>query len=147
MFAFEEDVVIRRPQNKVFEFIADGEKANQWNSAVKHVEKLSDGPIELGTRFRMLRELPWGKVENEYEIIEYVPSSKITIKTTSGPTPFVYKYALSPIEGGTRLALEGEGDTSDVTHVPGFLMKVAVKRGVRANLEKLKEILEGPSGP
>jgi hypothetical protein len=142
MITFEEDVVILRPVKDIFEFIADGEKADQWNTAVTQVEKISDGPIGPGTRYHMVRKLPWGKVENEIEITDYIPVNTLTVRTISGPTPFVYKYSLDPTDGGTRLTMEGEGDTSDLTHVPGFVMKVAVKRGIRANLEKLKGILE-----
>jgi hypothetical protein len=146
MITFEGDVVIHCPNNALFDFIADGEKGSQWNSAVKKVEKISDGPVGLGTRYHMVRELPWGVVENEYEIIDYVPGSTITIKTVSGPTPFKYRYTLTSLNGGTRLTLDGEGETSDITHVPGFVMKVAIKRGVRANLERLKEIMETQCG-
>jgi hypothetical protein len=142
MLSFEESVIVRRKREDVFNFIADGEKASMWNSAVKEVKKVSGGPTGLGTRYHMVRDLPWGRVENEYEIVEYVPFEAIAIKSTQGPTPFTYRYVLDSIDQSTRITLNGEGDTSDITHIPGFIMKVGLKRGAKENLESLKGILE-----
>jgi hypothetical protein len=142
MFSFEENINVTKRREDVFLFIADGEKASPWNSAVKNVEKISSGPIGQGTRYRMIRQLPSGRVENEYEITEFVPFTTIVIQTVSGPTPFTYRYELDSKGDGTRITLKGEIETSDVSRIPETILKIGLRRGVRQNLEVLKSILE-----
>src|SRR5512136_775034 len=98
MITFEASILIRRPVKDVFEFVADGLNGSKWNSAVVEVMRISEGSIGIGTRYWMTRELPSGRVENTFEIIEYEPDKKLTVKITSGPTPFVYHYRFEPVD-------------------------------------------------
>ena len=95
----------------------------------------------------MTRQLPRAKVENTIEIIEYVKDKELTVRTKSGPTPFVYRYHFEPDEGRTTLSLLGQGDlggTNGIASIaPNFLLAGFVKRGVETNLRKLKGLLEG----
>jgi Polyketide cyclase / dehydrase and lipid transport len=44
--------VIRRSPEDVFEFCSDLRRELQWNPKVKYLEKLTDGPVGVGTRYR-----------------------------------------------------------------------------------------------
>jgi uncharacterized protein YndB with AHSA1/START domain len=141
MISFEATTRINRPIEDVFQFVADGRNAAQWNSAVKNVWQTSDGPVRVGTTYRMVRELPQGRVENTYSVIEYIPNRKLSIQTTSGPTPFVYRYSFKPVASGTELALKAEVDLGAV-NVLAPIAGRAIKRGVEANFSTLKRRLE-----
>jgi hypothetical protein len=97
----------------------------------------------------MLRELPSGKVENIYEIIEFESNKTLAIKTISGPTPFFYRYTFEPSEQGTRLSLDAEVDREGLVAVLGTKARIApdvlltrfVRGGVESNFKSLKSIL------
>ena len=45
-------VVIKRPVDEVFDFVADERNEPRYNPGIRRAEKLSPGPIGCGTRFR-----------------------------------------------------------------------------------------------
>ncbi len=143
MIKFDVRIEIHRPVQDVFEFIAEGRNAPRWNSAVREVRQLSKGAVGMGTQFWMERKLPRGIVENTYEITEYVPGERLSVKSTSGPTPFFYRYSFEPTSGGTWLSLTGEGEVEGFLSALGPLLSRAVKKGVEDNFHTLKRILEG----
>lgn len=63
MIKFEVSVVIEKPVEEVFGFVAEGENGSKWNSAVRGVRKISEGPVHVGTQYAMIRELPSGNAE------------------------------------------------------------------------------------
>jgi hypothetical protein len=117
---------------------------------VVEVRKISEGSIGMGTKYWMARELPSGRAENTFEIIEYELEKKLTVKITSGPTPFVYHYRFEPVENGTILSMTAEADKEGLIEVfgikariaPEYLLARVIKRGVEENFKTLKNLLE-----
>lgn len=54
----------------------------------------------------MERELPTGRAVNELEIVARERAREFAIRTTSGPTPFLYRCRFSPERGGTVVHLD-----------------------------------------
>jgi uncharacterized protein YndB with AHSA1/START domain len=50
--AYRTETVIHRPPQEVFDYCSDLRSELQWNPKVKYVEKLTDGPVGVGTRYR-----------------------------------------------------------------------------------------------
>ena len=90
----------------------------------------------------MQRRLPVGQVENELEVFSREHASEFGIRTTSGPTPFRYRYRFAADGGDTVIQLDASVELSGVASVLGPLAAPAVRRGVDANLATLKRTLE-----
>ena len=95
------------------------------------------------TRFLMRRDLPTGPAENALEVFELESPARFGIRTTSGPTPFAYRYTFTADGGATVLELDATADLGGAASLLGPLAARAVKRGVEANFATLKGILEG----
>jgi hypothetical protein len=91
----------------------------------------------------MERELPGGRAENELEIAESDRPAGFTVRTTSGPTPFTYRYRFSDEGGRTLIELNADVELSGIAGALGPLASRLVKRGVDSNFAELKRILEG----
>ncbi len=52
MAQFEGEIVIERPVEEVFDFVADERNEPRYNPRMLLAEKISSGPIALGARFR-----------------------------------------------------------------------------------------------
>jgi hypothetical protein len=52
MVHIEGEIIIDRPIQEVFDFVADERNEPRYNPRMLHAEQLSPGPIGLGTRFR-----------------------------------------------------------------------------------------------
>ena len=145
MISFETSVRIGRPIEEVFDFVSDPVQFPHWNSAVQSVRKTSGVPGEVGSTYSMERELPAGRAHNELQIIAREHPTGFAIRTTSGPTPFVYRYRFSSERGATLVHLDGSVELGGAAALVAPLAARAVKRGVDDNLAALEHTLVQPN--
>lgn len=142
--SFTLELEISASTQEVFKFVSDFTAMPLWYSAVDRVQRLQ-GNGEVGTQYSVFRQLPYGAAVNDVVVTNYVKGEEITFKSISGPTPFTYQYRVQPSPHGTRLHLEGAISTEGVPWLASLqdsFVERIFKRGMRTNLENLKEILE-----
>ena len=142
MMTFETAVHINRPVEDVFDYVAEPLNFPQWNSAVQAVRSTSPGELEVGSSYVMERELPGGRAENRLEIVARDRPREFAMRTTTGPTPLLYRYRFDAADGGTDMTLDAEVELTGIASLAVPLAKRAVKRGVDDNLATLKGLLE-----
>jgi carbon monoxide dehydrogenase subunit G len=140
---FETSVRIDRPMDQVFDYVSDPINFPHWNSAVQSVRETSPGQDGVGATYMMERDLPSGRAENGLEVLERNRPAEFVIRTTSGPTPFHYRYRFSDEGTATVVELAAEVELGGIAGALGPLASRAVKRGVDSNFADLKRILEG----
>ena len=140
MIAFKTDVRIERPIEDVFAYVSNPGNFPDWNSAVTAVRE-----GEMGSTYVMERRLPSGRAVNELSIVALERPTDFAIRTTSGPTPFLYVYRLSAENGETVVRLDAEVELEGVGSLLPQLARRAVKKGVDDNFRTLKGILVGRS--
>lgn len=138
MIHFTASIDINRPRDDVFDFIADFEHMPTWNYFVTRVDKLTPGPIDVGTRFHQVRRTD----EQDYEITHLEPGRLVEIATTPQSTPaLTMRFELRSIDGATRLT-----DTWDLETAHDHLLEALGSRRIRSavsqNLGKLTQLLE-----
>jgi uncharacterized protein YndB with AHSA1/START domain len=138
---FETAVRIERTVDEVFDYVSDPRNFPRWNSAVQAVS-VTSGEGDPGSTYLMERELPGGRAQNELEILDRDRPSEFAIRTTSGPTPFVYRYRFHSDGPATVVHLAAEVELSGIARALGPLGARVVKRGVDANFATLRQILE-----
>ena len=143
---FETSIRIERPVDDVFDYVSDPRNFPRWNSAVQSVREIGSAKGGVGATYLMERDLPGGRAENELEIVDWDRPAAFAIRTTSGPTPFLYRYRFSTEEASTLLELSAEVELSGIAGALGPLASRGVKRGVDSNFVDLKRILEADSG-
>lgn len=137
MITFETDVRIGRPIEDVFAYVTNPGNFPDWNSAVVAVRE-----SDPGSTYVMERQLPSGRAVNELRILTRERPREFAIRTTSGPTPFLYVYRFSAENDETVVRLEAEVELGGVASLLPQVARRGVKRGAEANLSTLKEILE-----
>jgi uncharacterized protein YndB with AHSA1/START domain len=142
VISFETSVRVERPVEEVFAFVSDPLLFPQWNSAVQTVHVTSGEPGGLGSTYSMQREIPTGRVENELEVFEREHPTEFGIRTTSGPTPFSYRYRFASDGADTIVHLDASVELPGVAAVLGPLAARGVRRGVDANFAALKLTLQ-----
>jgi uncharacterized protein YndB with AHSA1/START domain len=142
VIAFETEVGIDRPVEEVFAFVSDPLNLPRWNSAVEAVGKTSAGDNGGASTYSMERKLPTGRAVNELEVVASEPPREFAIRTTAGPTPFLYRYQFSAENGETVMKLDAEVELPGAAAFLPQLARRLVKKGVNDNLATLKQILE-----
>jgi hypothetical protein len=142
MSTFETGVSIGRAMDDVFAYVSNPLNMPEWYSAVQAVDRLSGPDGQVGSTYLIQRELPGGSARNELEIVTLDAPTRFTIRTTSGPTPLIYRYRLSAEPNGTLVQLHATIAPHGIATITGPLAVRGVKRGMDANLAALKTILE-----
>jgi uncharacterized protein YndB with AHSA1/START domain len=101
---FEGTVVIDRPIDEVFAFLADGENDPKFSPRVLEIHKTTEGPPGVGTVFASTVKDAGVKARREFRLTEFEPPTKIRWSETS-------KNAVTAPEGGYDLEPAGDGKT------------------------------------
>jgi uncharacterized protein YndB with AHSA1/START domain len=142
VIAFETEVRIKRPLEEVFAYVSDPGNFPSWNSAVQDVRPTTRATNSVGATYAMTRQLPTGPARNQLEIVSSEQPHEFAIRTTSGPTPFLYRYHFAVENGRTLMQLDAQVELEGVAAFMPRLARLGVKRGVDDNLATLKQILE-----
>ena len=137
MVRFNNNIMVDRPVNSVFQFVADFENMPKWNYYVVQVSKVTPGPIGIGTTFRQLRKID----TQQYKIITFEPDRKVAIETLPPAPDLRMQFTFEPAGDNTILtdAWELKGGLLGIF---GSLASGQVKAAVAENLSKLKQLLE-----
>jgi uncharacterized protein YndB with AHSA1/START domain len=138
---FTNVVTIRRPPGEVFAYLSRFENIPRWNYAIAETRQTSDGPVGVGTTYRQRRTVPRPS-EEAFEVIEYVPDTRIAIRGDLGPLEGTLTYQLDAVPGGTRLTNDADLAGRGLLGVAAPLASGRIREAVGANLNELKRILE-----
>jgi Polyketide cyclase / dehydrase and lipid transport len=141
MASFENTVIIRRPVEDVFAFLADFENVPKWNYAIVQTTKVSPGPVGVGTTYRQTRSVP-RRSEEGFEVTGFEPARRLEIEGRIGPFRARISYLLDPAGSGTRLRNAVDLASAGLSTLVAPLATSRVKKAVAANLDTLKQLLE-----
>jgi hypothetical protein len=112
---FDGTVVIDRPIDEVFAFLAEGTNDPKFSPRVLEIAKTTDGPPGVGTRFASTVKDAGMKTKREFEYTEFQAPTRIrwAERSKNLVTASEGGYDLVPDGNGTRLSvfnvLEGHG--------------------------------------
>jgi carbon monoxide dehydrogenase subunit G len=112
---FEATVVIDRPIEEVFAFLADGENDKKFSPRVQEIAKTTDEPPGLGTVYASTVKDAGMTTKREFKLTEFEPPTRIRWAELSKNLVVASEggYDLTPAGDGTQLTvfnvLEGRG--------------------------------------
>ena len=140
----DQSVVIERPLEEVFAFVADRENDALWAPVVTQTRKTSEGPLGVGTTYEQSGRFLGRNLEMIFEVTEYEPNRKIGLRLiTSGPLRATSLCSVEGVSGGTRVTLTGEAQAGGFFWLlPDRIMLIPAQRIMGVALTNLKELLE-----
>jgi uncharacterized membrane protein len=143
MAKIEASIVIDRPVEEVFAYMMDVKNWLHWHSGMLEAEQSSEGPPGVGTTYRGVIESLGRRMEWTSEVTAYEQYRRMEQRIDSGPMSVEEIITFEPVEGGTKLALAGEGETGGIFKLAEPLVSRRMQKEMEANLANLKNILEG----
>ncbi|GGQ39149.1 SRPBCC family protein [Couchioplanes azureus] len=138
------ETVIHRPVAEVAAYAADPGNAPRWYANIASVEWESEPPLRLGSRVAFQAQFLGRTLRYTYEIVEYAPGERLVMRTAQGPFPMETTYTWEPADGGgTRMTLRNRGEPSGFSRVAAPMLATAMRRANRADLARIKSLLEG----
>jgi len=142
MFKYEKSVFINRPQQEVFDFVTNLSNDPQWQNRIESVERLSDGPIGIGSTWRYITSTLGRKNEADIQMTSYDPPHQSSVKAVSGPVPFENTHTFQAKDGGTLLTFIGQAEFGGFFKMAEGLAGKQIEKQMEADAAALKKLLE-----
>jgi len=138
------NTIIQTPSDKLFNFIGNDLLINypRWSPEVKELEKITDGPIRLGTVCRQVRIDQGNRSESTFKVKVFDAGARICFEGVSNP--YRCDYVIEPINASdSRITFIFELLSLDL-HVRPFekLVRIAVQDGTDRTVKNIKKLIE-----
>jgi len=137
-----DSVVIARPVEQVFAFVADHQNLPAWTVGVKNSERLTDGPPADGSRYRVVGSMLGRVIESSYQVTAFEPGRGFDGTMSSPAFGFTEQYRFEPDRDATRVSMTASVEPRGLFRLLGPVMAAGVRRQVRADHRRLKTVLE-----
>ncbi len=146
MARVEGEIVIHRPVEEVFDFVSDERNEPRYNSQMLKAERISGGPIGLGSRFRAELRTRGGTMPMTVEFTEFDRPHRLGSSTHSSMMDTVGAVTFSPVSGGTLMRWSGEVRPHGVLRLLPAVVGLVGRRQERRIWRSLKDLLEREEG-
>lgn len=147
MAAIEGEVVIGRPADVVFDYVADQRNEPQYNPRMVRSEKITDGPVGRGTVFRSAVASLGRTAEMRIECTAYQRPVLLASTTTMRQADFTVRLLFEPVPGGTRMRWSEQVRPKHGFKLAGPLIAWIGRRQERAIWTSMKRRLEAANRP
>jgi hypothetical protein len=137
------DVLIERPVEEVFDFVADQRNEPIYNPRMLQSEKITDGPIGVGTRFRATARSGRQAAVMLIEVTEFQRPRRFCSRTTMSSVDVDGGLTFEPVAGGTRMSWSWEVRPRGPLRLLGPLVARLGRRQEQMIWTGLKAQLEG----
>jgi hypothetical protein len=142
VLSYTRAAMIGRPPDEVFDFLSDLRHELDWNPETIRVEKLTDGPVGVGTRFRA----QWKRTQPTLvEVIQYDRPTAWATRSQAMGMEVVASGEVSAAPGGSRYAIRLDLRPRGLARLIAPLAKLLMERGESRNMRLVRDALERPS--
>ena len=135
MVKVDYDVLIRRAPEDVFAYVTQVEQIPEWQreGGVKKVTKSAEGPLAVGSRFRMDRESRGRMATIDCQVTRLDPAREFDFTTTDS-SGFVgdFRTTLTPAPGGTDLHWSVQMEPPNLLY---RLLQPMIRRGINKSAD------------
>ncbi len=144
MARIEGEVVIGRPVDVVFDYVADQSNEPQYNPRMVRAEKITAGPVGKGTRFRSAVSSMGRTAEMLIECTGYDRPTLLASTTTMPQAEIRYTLTFAPAAAGTRMRWSGQVQPKGALRLLGPVITWLGIRQEQRIWTSLKKHLEAP---
>jgi carbon monoxide dehydrogenase subunit G len=91
------------PIEAVFDYVADFANSEEWDPGVETAERLDEGPVGVGSRYRLGVQLGGRVAPMEYRVTEFDPPRRVVLVGEGSGVSAVDDIRFEPAGTGTRI--------------------------------------------
>ena len=126
----------------VFAALTDFENGDKWSNDIVSAEKITPGPVGLGTRFREIRRINGRQATAVIAVSAFEQGRSYSAESRAMGMTCSYHYALTEECGGTRIDLEMEVSGNLLMLPMRRFMLSVLKRSDAGHLKTFKSAIE-----
>jgi uncharacterized protein YndB with AHSA1/START domain len=131
------DVLVQRrlaaPPSAVARTMFEPENDPGWIGGAKAVQRLTPGPLALGSRVRRDGGFLGRKFSWVTEVVDLLPERRLAMRFVEGPMKGGVTYEIAPDDGGSQVSIRNHGGASLAFPGLGWMLR----RSVAKDLERL----------
>jgi carbon monoxide dehydrogenase subunit G len=124
---FESSIDINAPAEKVWALIDKLEEWPQWMPSIKKIERVSKGPLTVGSQLSVTAQVSGLTVKLLMTITEFVSERSVVLEGKALGTKLTRFYTLEPVNDKTKVTIGGD--------VSGALAWLACRGGQEVSAE------------
>lgn len=136
---FEKTIEIKAPRAKVWAALVDIHNWLLWNESVTKIERLGDGPFEMGCQVSItqpkLPVLVW-------QVVEFEPGASFAWQATSRGVTTLASHRVAETAGGQTTVTLAIKQTGPLASLAGLALGNVTRRYVDMEAEGLKKYCE-----
>lgn len=142
MVRVEGDITIERPVEDVFDFVADESNEPKYNPRMTRADKITGGPIGVGTRFNSVMTGVGPAVEMTIEFTEFERPRRIAEEVHLASMDIHGLLLFEAVPGGTRMKWVWDLEPHGLMRFLGPLVRWMGDRQERQVWTGLKRFME-----
>ena len=143
MARIEASIVINRPIEDLFEYMADVARNTEWKEGILEAKQTSPGPAAVGATYTYVVQAMGRKIETDGEITEFQAPTRFAWKSTKSPFPMTGGHTLEPANGGVKVTNFMEVEPGGFFKLAEGIMAKQQKSQMERELANLKAMMEG----
>jgi len=137
------EIEIARPRAEVAAYASDPDRAPEWYENIASVAWETPRPLAVGSRIAFVARFLGRTLSYTYEVRE-MSDERFVMSTAEGPFPMETTYSWEDAgAGAATMTIRNRGEPAGFAKVGAPLMARAIGRANRADLDRLRQILEG----
>jgi uncharacterized protein YndB with AHSA1/START domain len=136
------EIVINRPVEQVFDFVADERNEPRFNPKMLTVEKVTPGPVGKGTRFRTQVKARQRTAEMSVEFTAYDRPRRLTSVSKLSNMEIEGTLTFDPVPEGTRMRWSWDLAPRGILRLATPVIGLIGRREERTIWTSLKHLLE-----
>ena len=105
---FESSIDINAPAKKVWALIDKLEEWPQWMPSIKKIERISKGPLTVGSQLAVTAKVSGLTVTLLMTITKFAPERNVVMQGKALGTNLTRFYTLEPVNGKTKVTIGGD---------------------------------------
>jgi uncharacterized membrane protein len=138
----ENEVIINKPIDEVYQFLADGTNNTKWRPGVVSISLRSGASGTVGAEYAQLLKGPGGShIAGDYKITVASPSKELSFTVIAGPARPTGGYYLEAAQTGTKVRFVLDLQPKGLARLMDPIIARTMQNEV-AQLTRLKQVLE-----
>lgn len=142
MAGFSATAWINASPQQVYDFMLEPTNVSKVMPNITRYEKLTDGPVRVGTRYRETRLIRGQEATSEIEVTAFEPSHRYAATSIHSGITTTYDYRFAPENDGTRVDLTAEVSGAGIKKLIVPVVVGIIKKEDGDHLMQLKTAVE-----
>ncbi|HWO77065.1 MAG TPA: SRPBCC family protein [Bacillus sp. (in: firmicutes)] len=141
--SYTDTIEVNKPLKEVFAAVSNAENGPHFFDNVEKVEKITDGPIQIGTKYKETKQIRSYKAEAILEVADYVTNKQYKVKSEPNGLIVWNEYTFTPTEQGTKIEFKMKIQTKGIRNLLTRPIIVNIlKKENETHLSNIKKFLE-----